>query len=60
MRPGERCPVHVGRNTYSTIVRRRHRLALLRNTLRDCSLNTVVPLVDTDLRYYVICDVFDI
>ena len=40
-----------------TIVRRRHRPALLRNTCRDCSLNTVVPLVDTDLRYYVIRDV---
>ena len=26
--------------------------------IRDCYLNTVVPMVDTDLRYYVIRDVF--
>ena len=42
------------------VVRRRHRLALLRNTRRDCSSNTVIPLVDNDLRYYVIRDVIDI
>ena len=53
--------VHFTSDVLRTIVVwRRHRLALLRNTCRDCSSNTVLPLVDTDLRYYVIRDVIDI
>ena len=48
------CPRHVGRNYVplfgvDTDVRY--------YVIRDCYLNTVVPLVDTDLRYYVIRDV---
>ena len=39
------------------VVRHRHRLALLRNTWRDCSSNTVLPLVDTDLHYLIMCTV---
>ena len=55
MRPGG-CPVHVGR--YYVPLLCGVDTDLRYYVIRDCYLNTVVPLVDTDLRYYVIRDVF--
>ena len=56
MRPGG-CPAHVGRRNYVPLLCGVD-TELRYYVIRDCYLNTVVPLVDTDLRYYVTCLLF--
>ena len=48
------CPRHVGLNYVPLLCGVDTDLHYY--VIRDCYLNTVVPLVDTDLRYYVIRD----
>ena len=50
------CTRHVGRNYVPLLCGVDTDLRYY--VIRDCYLNTVVPLVDTDLRYYVIRDCY--